>query len=76
MTLLIPKILSAVKMLKQPTYTPDVLFNGIAKHESPAPQDVRLNVLVESQFPVEPLTQAMELGVQVDDDVSDEKREL
>jgi hypothetical protein len=76
LALLIPNILSAVKVLKQPTYTPDVLFNGTAKHDSPAPQDVSLKLPAESQFPVEPLTQAMAPGVQLDDCVSDEKSEL
>jgi hypothetical protein len=76
LTLLIPRILLAVKVLKQPTYTPDVLLSGTAKQESPAPQDVSLNVPVESQFPVEPLTQAMEPGAQLDDVVSDEKSKL
>lgn len=37
---LIPRIFSAVIMLKQPTYTPAVVFIGTAKHESPSPQVV------------------------------------
>jgi hypothetical protein len=40
LVLLIPRIISAVIMLKQPTYTPEVVFIGMAKHESPAPHVV------------------------------------
>lgn len=40
LALLIPRIFSAVIILKQPTYTPAVVFIGTAKHESPAPQVV------------------------------------
>lgn len=42
LALLIPRILSAVMILKQPTYTPAVVFIGTAKHESPAPHAVSL----------------------------------
>jgi hypothetical protein len=76
LTLFIPRILLAVIMLKQPTYTPAELFIGTAKQESPAPQDESLKRPLESQFPVEPPMQAMELGVQLDDGVSDEKSKL
>jgi hypothetical protein len=42
LVLFIPRILSAVMILKQPTYTPAVVFIGTAKHESSAPQVVSL----------------------------------
>jgi len=42
LALLFPKILSAVIILKQPTYTPAVVFIGTAKHESPVPHVVSL----------------------------------
>ncbi len=74
--LLIPRMLLAVIILKHPTYTPAVVFIGTAKHESPPPHVVSLYVPAVPQFPVEPLTQAMEPDVQVEDAVKDKKSAL
>ena len=42
LTLAMPRMMSAVFVSKQPTYTPIVVFIGMAKHEFPGAQVVRI----------------------------------
>ena len=73
---LIPNTLSAMVISVHPTYTPIVLFIGIAKHSFPAAQTVMTKLPWGSQLPTLPDIQAIWLGLHGDEKFSFENRLL